>query len=193
MARSGAISGLLKERELSGTLRQLEVLAGLNRDADILLLEQGVFQEFFSAPLKFIFQKAVYPLAHIELDGAALATLVENWHQQGKRVHLLSSDEHTRVSRPTSCSFYPDIGSNSRLELWSPLMSGYPKDDGPEVWRANLRGPACRSCLTSHRSNAQHGFQLRLPDAGISLRSRRLLTAKPFAGLQGPRLWSFQN
>ena len=93
-----AISGFLKERELSGTLRQLEVLAGLNRDADILLLEQGVFQEFFSAPLKFIFQKAVYPLAHIEVDAAALATQVERWHQQGKRVHLLSSDEHTSVS-----------------------------------------------------------------------------------------------
>ena len=67
MVWSGEIrsfSGLLKERELSGTLRQLEVLAGLNRDADVLLLEQGVFQEFFSAPLKFIFQKTVYPLAH---------------------------------------------------------------------------------------------------------------------------------
>ena len=92
-----SFSGLLKERELSGTLQQLEVLAGLNRDADILLLEQGVFQAFFSAPLKFIFQKTVYPLAHVQLDGAALATLVENWHRQGKRVHLLSSDEQTQV------------------------------------------------------------------------------------------------
>jgi hypothetical protein len=92
------ISSFLKERELPGTMRQLEVLAGLNRDADIVLLEQGVFQEFFSAPLKFIFQKAVYPLAHIEVDGATLATLVESWHQQGKRVHLVSSDEHTSVS-----------------------------------------------------------------------------------------------
>jgi hypothetical protein len=93
-----AFSGFLNEQELSGTLRQLEVLAGLNRDADILLLEQGVFQEFFSAPLKFIFQSAVYPLAHTVVEGATLATQVESWQQQGKRVHLLSSDEHTSVS-----------------------------------------------------------------------------------------------
>ena len=54
---------LLHQREWENTFPQLENLAGTNQDADILLLERGQFQDFFSSPLKFIFHKTVYPLA----------------------------------------------------------------------------------------------------------------------------------
>ncbi|MSO23722.1 MAG: hypothetical protein EXQ58_10850 [Acidobacteria bacterium] len=121
-----SFSGLLKERELSGTLQQFEVLAGLNRDADILLLEQGVLQAFFSAPLKFIFQKTVYPLAHMELDGVALATLVENWRQQGKRVHLLSFDEQTQV-RGRRLQFLPRQRFEFKTRVVEPVYERLPR------------------------------------------------------------------
>ena len=121
-----SFSGLLKEQELPGTLRQLEVLAGLNRDADVLLLEQGVFQDFFSAPLKFIFQKTVYPLAPLELDGAALATLVKNWHQQGKRIHLLGSEEHTAV-RGGWLQFLPRQRFDFKTQVVEPAYERLPK------------------------------------------------------------------
>jgi hypothetical protein len=129
MVWSGEIrsfSSLLKEPELSGTLRQLEVLAGLNRDADVVLLEQGVFQEFFSAPLRFIFQKTVYPLAHLELDGAALATLAESWHQQGKRIHLLSSEEHTEV-RGRQLQFLPRHRFEFKTRVVEPAYERLPE------------------------------------------------------------------
>lgn len=93
-------------RELAGVQRQLEVLTGLIKDADVLLLEQGEFQEFFSGPLKFIFHKAVYPLAHRQLDAAALEALVSNWQRQGKRAYVLSSPEHTEI-RSQRLSFAP--------------------------------------------------------------------------------------
>jgi hypothetical protein len=57
----------LKERELSGHCDN-RGSGGLNRDADVLLLEQGVFQEFFLRRSNY-FQKAVYPLAHTQMDG----------------------------------------------------------------------------------------------------------------------------
>ena len=121
-----SFSSLLKERELSGTLQQLEVLAGLNRDADVLLLEQGVFQEFFSAPLKFVFQKTVYPLAHLALDGAALAKLVENWHHDGKRIHLLSSEENTEV-RGRQLQFRPRERFESKTRVVEPSYERLPR------------------------------------------------------------------
>ena len=118
--------GLLKERELSGTLRQLEVLVELNRGADVLLLQQGVFQEFFSAPLKFIFQKALYPLAHTKLDGATLGTLVESWNAQGKRVHLLSSDENTEV-RGRQLQFLPRQRFEFKTRVVEPAYERLPR------------------------------------------------------------------
>ena len=166
-----AISGFLKERELSGTLQQVEVLAGLSRDAEVLLLEQGVFQEFFSAPLKFIFQKAVYPLAHVEVDGATLATLVENWHQQGKRVHLLSSDEHTNVSG-RRLQFLPRQRFEFKTRVVEPVYERLPAmmmdlKYGVQIYEVQ----PVSTDSSSHSCNAQHGFQFRLPNARIS-RSR---------------------
>jgi hypothetical protein len=121
-----SFSGLLRERELLGSMRQMEVLAGLNREADVLLLEQGVFQEFFSAPLKFIFQKTVYPLAHLELDGGALAVLLQLWRQQGKRVHLLSSDEHTEV-RGGGLQFLPRQRFEFKTRVVEPVYERLPR------------------------------------------------------------------
>jgi len=121
------LAGFLKERELSGTLRQLEVLAGLNRDADILLLEQGIFQEFFSAPLKFVFQKTVYPLAHREIDGPAVGTLLENWQQQGKRVHLLSFEEHSEVRGGRRLRFEPLERFEFKTRVVEPVYERLPK------------------------------------------------------------------
>ena len=187
-----SFSGFFKERELSGTLRQLEVLAGLNRDADILLLEQGVFQEFFSAPLKFIFQKTVYPLAHMELDGAALATLVENWHQQGKRIHLLSSDEHTEVSGGR-LQFLPRQRFEFKTRVVEPVYERLPArmmdlKYGVQIYEVQPVAPVRQPPL--QRST---WISISASRRGDFTRSRRLLTAKPFAGLQGPRLWSFPN
>src|SRR5262249_11363215 len=120
------LSGFLKQRELTGTLRQLEVLSGLNRDADILLLEQGPFQDFISTPLNFIFQKTVYPLAQTELDGAALVKLVDTWHQQGKRVHLLSFDEQTGV-RGHRLRFVPRQRMEFATRIVEPVYDRLPK------------------------------------------------------------------
>jgi hypothetical protein len=92
-----AIAPFWRERELAGTLRQMELLASLNQPADILLLEQGPFQEFFSTPLKAIFQKTVYSLASSRPDVLAFDRLLQRWLGEGKRVHLLASQEQTEL------------------------------------------------------------------------------------------------
>jgi hypothetical protein len=158
-------SGLLKERELSGTLRQLEVLAGLNRDADVLLLEQGAFQAFFSAPLKFIFQKAVYPLAHVQLDGAVLATLVENWHRQGKRVHLLSCDEHTEVGGG-QLQFLPRQRFEFKTRVVEPVYEGLPRmmmdlKYGLQIYEVQPAAPAPRPSAATLNMDFNFGFPTR--------------------------------
>jgi len=89
---------LLSQREWENTFPQLENLAGTNQDADILLLERGQFQDFFSSPLKFIFHKAVYPLASDSPDPAAFDRLMEEWTQKGKKVNLLASEERTALT-----------------------------------------------------------------------------------------------
>jgi len=86
-----------RARELAGVRRQLESLTGLIKDADVVLLEHGEFQEFFSGPLKFIFHKTVYPLAHRHVDATALEALVSGWHRQEKRVYMLASLEQTEI------------------------------------------------------------------------------------------------
>ena len=160
-----SFSGLLKERELSGTLRQLEVLAGLNRDADVLLLEQGVFQEFFSGPLKFIFQKTICPLAHLELDGAALATLIEEWQQQGKRIHLLSSDEHTRV-RGQRVHFLPRQRFEFKTEVVEPVYEHLPRmmmdlKYGLQIYEVSPAKPAPPATAATLNMDFNFGFPTR--------------------------------
>lgn len=160
-----SFSGILKERELSGTLRQLEVLAGLNRDADVLLMEQGVFQEFFSAPLKFIFQKTVYPLAHTELDGTALATLVGNWHQQGKRIHLLSSDEHTEI-RGQRPEFLPRERVEFKTRVVEPAYEGLPRvmmdlKYGLQIYEVRPTVPAPKPSAATLNMDFNFGFPTR--------------------------------
>src|SRR5207244_2377024 len=54
---------LLNQTEWESTFPQLENLAGANQDADVLLLERGQCQDFFSSPLNFIFEKMVYAFA----------------------------------------------------------------------------------------------------------------------------------
>jgi len=92
-----AIAPFWKERELAGTLRQMEFLASLDEKSDILLLEQGPFQEFLSTPLKAIFQKTVYPLASTRPDVPAFEKLLQRWLSEGKNVHLLASREQTEL------------------------------------------------------------------------------------------------
>jgi hypothetical protein len=91
---------LLREREWNGTFPQLENLAGTNQDADILLLERGQFQDFFSSPLKFIFHKTVYPLANDTPNIQAFERLMEEWMRQGKKVNLLAGEERTTLTSP---------------------------------------------------------------------------------------------
>jgi len=160
-----SFSGLWKERELAGTLRQLEVLAGLNRDADVLLLEQGVFQEFFSSPLKFIFQKTVYPLAHAELDGVALAGLVENWQQQGKRIHLLSSDEHTQV-RGRRLQFLPRQRFEFKSRVVEPVYERLPRmmmelKYGVQIYEVELFAPPPPPSAATLNMDFNFGFPTR--------------------------------
>jgi hypothetical protein len=88
---------LLNQTELKSTYTQMENLATLNRDADILLLEQGPFQDFVSGPLKFIFGKTVYPLANFRPNLQAFEKLMDSWTQQGKRIRILSSEEQTEL------------------------------------------------------------------------------------------------
>ncbi len=88
---------LLSRKEWQNTFPQLENLAGTNQDADILLLEPGQFQDFFSSPLKFVFHKTVYPLASDEPDVEAFESLMEEWNRQGKKVNLLASEERTAL------------------------------------------------------------------------------------------------
>jgi len=159
------LAGFFKERELSGTLRQLEVLAGLNREADVLLLEQGVFQDFFSAPLKFLFQKTVYPLAHIELDGVALGTLVENWRQQGKRVHLLSSDEHTEV-RGRRLQFLPRQRFEFKTRVVEPVYEQLPRmmmdlKYGLQIYEVQAIAPAPPPAAATLNMDFNFGFPTR--------------------------------
>jgi hypothetical protein len=98
--------GLLGQREWEHTFPQLENLAGSNQNADILLLERGQFQDFFSSPLKFIFHKMVYPFANDQPDAVAFDRLMEKWTREGKRVNLLASEERT-VLRSHNYEFVP--------------------------------------------------------------------------------------
>jgi hypothetical protein len=91
---------VLTRKEWQNTFPQLENLAGANQDADILLLERGQFQDFFSSPLKFVFHKSVYPLASDEPDVEAFESEMEEWTRQGKRVNLLASEERTTLLSP---------------------------------------------------------------------------------------------
>ena len=160
-----SFSGLLKERELSGTLQQLEVLAGLNRDADVVLVEQGVFQEFFSAPLKFIFQKTVYPLARTEVDGRALTTLVENWQRQGRRIHLLSSDEQTEVSG-RRLRFLPKHRFEFKTRVVEPVYERLPEKMmdlkyGLQIYEVHSIAPAPAPSATTLNMDFNFGFPTR--------------------------------
>jgi len=87
----------LGHREWANTLHQLENLAGANENADILLLERGQFQDFFSSPLKFLFHKTVYPLASDAPSVGAFENLLNEWSREGKRVSILASEESTSL------------------------------------------------------------------------------------------------
>jgi hypothetical protein len=97
---------LLNQTELKGTYTQIENLATLNRDADVLLLEQGAFQDFVSGPLKYIFRKTVYPLANFQPNLQAFEKLMDDWTSQGKRIRILSSEEQTEL-KSGKYSFVP--------------------------------------------------------------------------------------
>ncbi|PYV84811.1 MAG: hypothetical protein DMG05_23905 [Acidobacteria bacterium] len=88
---------LLNQTEWENTFPQLENLAGANQEADVLLLERGQFQDFFSSPLKFIFHKTVYTFANNKPGVQAFDRLMDEWTQQGKRVNLLASEEQTEL------------------------------------------------------------------------------------------------
>ena len=62
----------------------------------------------------------------MQLDGVALATLVENWHQQGKRIHLLSSDEHTEV-RGRRLQFLPKQRFEFKTRVVEPVYERLPR------------------------------------------------------------------
>lgn len=121
-----AIAPLWKERELAGTLRQMEILASLNERAGILLLEQGPFQDFFLTPLKVIFQKTVYPLASLQPDVAALEKLVEEWLAQGKRIHLLTSEEQTELPSQ-KLHFVPQGRLEFKTQIVEPVYERLPR------------------------------------------------------------------
>jgi hypothetical protein len=84
-------------QEMSGSVQQLARIAEKTTKFDILLMEDGNFKYFLSAPLKFFFYKTVYIFAHSELDGNSFDRLLDQWNGQGRRVGLLTSEEHSRL------------------------------------------------------------------------------------------------
>ena len=97
---------LLQQAEWVNTFRQLENLTGAIHNADVVLMEGGQFQDFFSSPLKFIFRKTVYAFANDKPDLQAFDTIMDEWTGQGKRVFLLASEEQTDL-RSTKYLFVP--------------------------------------------------------------------------------------
>ena len=96
----------LRESELGGAARQVEFLAGINHQADILLFEYGQAQDYFLSPLRVVFHKEVYPLVSQSPNVDNFDRLMREWERQGKRVHLISSEEHTLLLSK-SFEFFP--------------------------------------------------------------------------------------
>jgi hypothetical protein len=84
-------------QEMSGSVQQLARIAEKTAQFDILLMEEGNFKYFLSAPLKFFFHKTVYIFAHRELDANSFDHLLDQWNNQGRRVGLLTSEEHSHL------------------------------------------------------------------------------------------------
>jgi hypothetical protein len=89
---------VLFKQEFKGSYEQIGILAEKNAAADILLFEDGNFKNYLPGPLKFIFHKSVYALQTQMPDPQAFDRLMEEWQGQGKRVHLLASEEHTQLA-----------------------------------------------------------------------------------------------
>ena len=92
-----AVANLWRQTELTGTFDGLGNLAGILKDADIVILEYSRSQDTFSGPLKSVFHKSVYNLATNAPDRDAFNRLMDQWLSQGKRVFILASDEQTQL------------------------------------------------------------------------------------------------
>jgi len=92
-----AVPNLWSQTELGGTIQNLGKLAGMLKEADIVILEYSRSQDTFSGPLKSVFHKSVYALATFEPDPNAFDGLMDQWLRQGKRVFILATDEETRL------------------------------------------------------------------------------------------------
>jgi hypothetical protein len=106
----------LQERELTHSLTQLETLAGITRQEDIVLIERGESQDFISGPLKCIFHKTIYPLGSQQLASDLFEKVVGTWLGQGKKIQLISSEEMTAL--PTrQIGFVPVSGIEFQTRL----------------------------------------------------------------------------
>lgn len=92
-----AVPNLWRQTELTGTFDGLGNLAGILKEADIVILEYSRSQDTFSGPLKSVFHKSVYNLATNMPDPDAFDQLMHQWLSQGKRVFILTSDEQTQL------------------------------------------------------------------------------------------------
>lgn len=86
-----------REKELSNTLKQMEVLASRLVEADVVLFEYGIAQQVFLGPLRNLFRQSIYPLAHLRPDLGAFERVVSQWTAEGKKIFLLASEEHTSL------------------------------------------------------------------------------------------------
>ena len=86
-----------REKELSSTLKQIEVLASRLVAADVVLFEYGIAQQFFLGPLRNLFRQSIFPLAHLRPDPGAFERVVSQWTAEGKKIFLLASEEHTSL------------------------------------------------------------------------------------------------
>ena len=87
----------LREGEHTATLKQMGSLASRMVDADVVLFEYGVAQQFFLGPLRNVFGQSVFPLAHSKPDPAAFERVVGEFMAEGKRVFVVACEEQTSL------------------------------------------------------------------------------------------------
>ena len=93
----GNLMPFMRKAELRGSLLQLGTLAGMLQPADIVLIENGRSEDFFSGPLKCIFHEVIYPLGSQHPSVSSFEKLVGGWLKQGMKVKLIASEEATAL------------------------------------------------------------------------------------------------
>lgn len=95
--KTAAAWPFFRERELSSTLKQMGTLASRMVDADVVLFEYGMAQQFFLGPLRNVFGQSILPLAHSNPDPAVFERVVGEFMAKGKKVFVVACEEQTSL------------------------------------------------------------------------------------------------